>query len=86
MDAKVEEETRGMVADGEMDAETRGGLPRVDPERDVYPFCIVWTPIPGLTWLLPFVGHMGVCDSAGVTHDFAGPYFCLLYTSDAADD
>ncbi|KAJ8351083.1 hypothetical protein AAFF_G00152240, partial [Aldrovandia affinis] len=26
-------------------------------------------------WLLPFVGHMGICTSAGVIRDFAGPYF-----------
>jgi len=25
-------------------------------------------------WLLPFIGHMGICDSEGKVHDFAGPY------------
>ena len=34
---------------------------------------IVWSPIPGLTWFLPFVGHMGVCDSEGNIFDFGGP-------------
>jgi hypothetical protein len=34
----------------------------------------VWTPIPLLTWLFPCIGHMGIGDSAGVIHDFAGPY------------
>lgn len=29
-------------------------------ERDKFPYAIVWTPIPCLTWFLPFVGHM-VC-------------------------
>ncbi|KAA0165089.1 hypothetical protein FNF31_02102 [Cafeteria roenbergensis] len=46
----------------------------VEPRLNSYPFCIVWTPIPLLTWLLPFVGHMGIADSKGVTYDFAGPY------------
>lgn len=40
-----------------------------------FPFCIVWTPIPVISWLLPFVGHMGICTSKGITLDFAGPYF-----------
>jgi hypothetical protein len=43
--------------------------------RSRFPCSIVWTPIPLITWILPFVGHMGICDSRGVIHDFAGPYF-----------
>ncbi|KAK9719827.1 Protein of unknown function (DUF778) [Popillia japonica] len=31
----------------------------IDKTRDRYPFCIVWTPIPILTWLFPIIGHMG---------------------------
>ncbi|KAL7288989.1 transmembrane protein 222 [Trichogramma pretiosum] len=46
----------------------------VDPSRQRYPFCIVWTPIPVLTYLLPFIGHMGIANSGGVIRDFAGPY------------
>lgn len=38
------------------------------------PCSIVWTPIPGLSWLLPFVGHMGITNSAGVIRDFGGPF------------
>ena len=30
----------------------------IDVERDKFPFAIVWTPIPCITWFLPFVGHM----------------------------
>ena len=26
-------------------------------------------------WFIPFIGHMGICTSAGVIRDFAGPYF-----------
>lgn len=39
-----------------------------------YPFCIVWTPIPVLSWFFPFIGHMGIAMSNGVIRDFAGPY------------
>lgn len=42
---------------------------------DKYPFCIVWTPIPVLSWFFPFIGHMGIALSSGVIRDFAGPYF-----------
>ncbi|CAF1029987.1 unnamed protein product [Adineta steineri] len=48
---------------------------RIDPKRVRYPHCIVWTPIPVLTWLFPFVGHMGIARTDGVIRDFAGPYY-----------
>ncbi|CAH1163587.1 unnamed protein product [Phaedon cochleariae] len=47
----------------------------IDFSRDRYPFCIVWTPIPFLTWIFPIIGHMGIALSSGVIRDFAGPYF-----------
>jgi len=48
---------------------------KIDHQRSRYPYCIVWCPIPCLTWLFPFIGHMGICMSSGVVRDFAGPYF-----------
>ena len=47
----------------------------IDSSRQRYPYCVVWTPIPLLTWFIPFVGHMGICTSAGVIRDFAAPYY-----------
>uniref|UniRef100_A0A336L8Q7 CSON005439 protein n=1 Tax=Culicoides sonorensis TaxID=179676 RepID=A0A336L8Q7_CULSO len=47
----------------------------IDFERDRFPFCLVWTPIPVLTWFFPFIGHLGIAMSNGVIRDFAGPYF-----------
>jgi hypothetical protein len=47
----------------------------IDIKQDVFPYCLVWTPIPCLTWIVPFVGHMGICDSKGKIYDFAGPYY-----------
>lgn len=52
-----------------------GNNPEIDVSKDRYPFCIVWTPIPLLTWLIPIVGHMGIALSSGVIRDFAGPYY-----------
>ena len=48
---------------------------QIDLERQRYPYCIVWTPIPCITWVLPSIGHAGICTSEGIIHDFAGPYF-----------
>lgn len=39
-----------------------------------YPYCIVWTPLPLITALFPFIGHTGVCTSEGIIHDFSGSY------------
>jgi hypothetical protein len=50
-------------------------LTKIDPARERYPHCVVWTPIPVLSWLFPMIGHMGICDSQGIIHDFAGPYY-----------
>lgn len=41
-----------------------------------YPRAIVWGPLPPLTCCgCPCVGHMGIGDSEGKIHDFAGPYY-----------
>eukprot|EP01041_Mallomonas_annulata_P000820 gene820-1596_t len=46
----------------------------ISPSKNRFPYCIVWSPLPPITWIFPFIGHMGVCNSNGVIHDFAGPY------------
>jgi len=46
----------------------------IDHKRNRYPVCVVWTPIPFLSWLFPFVGHMGIAYTNGVVRDFSGPY------------
>ncbi|CAH8431901.1 unnamed protein product [Schistosoma bovis] len=46
----------------------------VTPLLHRFPYSIVWTPIPLLTWFFPFIGHMGIANSYGVIYDFAGPY------------
>mmetsp|Transcript_25934 Transcript_25934/g.57408 ORF Transcript_25934/g.57408 Transcript_25934/m.57408 type:complete len:180 (+) Transcript_25934:148-687(+) len=49
-------------------------MPLIDPSIEKFPYCIVWTPIPCISWIFPFIGHTGIADSTGVIHDFAGPY------------
>eukprot|EP01039_Chlorochromonas_danica_P009155 gene9158-10106_t len=46
----------------------------IDPSIQKYPYCIVWTPLPVISWFLPFIGHTGIADSEGCIYDFAGPY------------
>ena len=50
-------------------------MAKVDHELQRYPHSIVWTPIPCLTWLFPFIGHMGIATTEGIIRDFAGPYY-----------
>ncbi|KAI8537068.1 hypothetical protein RHMOL_Rhmol10G0306000 [Rhododendron molle] len=50
----------------------------IDPRRGRFPCCIVWTPLPVLSWLVPFIGHMGICREDGVILDFAGPNFVCV--------
>jgi len=46
----------------------------VSVKRNRYPHSIVWSPLPVISWLLPFIGHMGITNSEGIIFDFAGPY------------
>ncbi|GAB1602261.1 transmembrane protein 222-like [Argonauta hians] len=48
---------------------------RMDIRNNRFPYSIVWTPIPCLTWFFPIIGHMGIATSTGVIRDFAGPYY-----------
>merc|ERR1719412_1046446 len=59
----------------QVEAEESVTMAKVDHERQRYPHSIVWTPIPCLTWLFPFIGHMGIATTEGIIRDFAGPYY-----------
>lgn len=50
----------------------------VRPRNKRFPLCITWTPLPGLTQLIPSIGHTGIGDSQGIIHDFAGPYYISI--------
>jgi hypothetical protein len=55
-----------------MEQDDDGGV--IDIRKNRYPYCLVWTPLPLITWLLPFIGHTGICTKDGVIHDFSGSY------------
>ncbi|KAG9459243.1 hypothetical protein H6P81_003751 [Aristolochia fimbriata] len=57
----------------------RSSLPNeIDAKRARFPCCIVWTPLPVLSWFIPFIGHIGICREDGVILDFAGPNFVCV--------
>ena len=45
----------------------------LDEQRD--PYSIVWTPLPLLSYICPTIGHVGICTSEGIIHDFGGSGF-----------
>eukprot|EP01091_Cochliopodium_minus_P004643 TRINITY_DN1452_c0_g1_i1.p1 TRINITY_DN1452_c0_g1~~TRINITY_DN1452_c0_g1_i1.p1 ORF type:complete len:187 (-),score=29.85 TRINITY_DN1452_c0_g1_i1:32-592(-) len=49
-------------------------LNKVNTKRDFFPNCIVWCPLPLLSWFIPIIGHLGITDSNGIINDFVGPY------------
>lgn len=57
-------------------------LEQVDPEKARFPCCVVWTPLPIVSWLAPFIGHVGICKEDGTILDFAGSY--LINVNDYA--
>ncbi|KAA6387898.1 MAG: hypothetical protein EZS28_016577 [Streblomastix strix] len=62
------------IEDDETELPVRDCFELEDKESDRFPFSVVWTKIPLLTWVLPFIGHLGICDSKGKVYDFQGPY------------
>lgn len=43
-------------------------------EDDHFPYCIVWTPLPIVTWFVPIIGHTGISDSRGIIYDFSDDF------------
>ncbi|CAN0857848.1 Protein REVERSION-TO-ETHYLENE SENSITIVITY1 [Linum grandiflorum] len=47
-------------------------LEEIDPKKARFPCCLVWTPLPVVSWLAPFMGHVGICREDGTILDFSG--------------
>lgn len=60
---------RGDVKNIEMSPSIPTGTPRINHEKEIYPYCIVWTPLPMISWFLPFIGEF---------EKLALPWFLLL--------
>lgn len=50
-------------------------LGEIDPKKSKFPCCLVWTPLPVVSWLAPFIGHVGICREDGAVLDFSGSNF-----------
>lgn len=48
---------------------------KIFPSKNRYPYCIVWTPIPFLTYIIPFIGQTGIANSKGIIHDYSASFF-----------
>ena len=48
---------------------------KIYPSKNRYPYCIVWTPIPFLTDIIPFIGQTGIANSKGIIHDYSASFF-----------
>ena len=67
---RVEQQASGLHAGADLESGSDSGLESIIDSK--FPCSIVWTPIHPITCLLPFVGHMGICDSMGRLHDWGG--------------
>ncbi|KAI3692586.1 hypothetical protein L6452_32404 [Arctium lappa] len=50
-------------------------LDEINPTKARFPCCLVWTPLPVVSWLAPFIGHVGLCMEDGAIVDFSGSNF-----------
>ncbi|KAK8971262.1 Protein REVERSION-TO-ETHYLENE SENSITIVITY1 [Platanthera guangdongensis] len=50
-------------------------LDELNPKTARFPCCVVWTPLPIISWLTPYIGHVGICREDGAILDFAGSNF-----------
>ena len=50
----------------------------INIETQKFPYSIVWTKLPCLSVILPFIGHTGIGTSKGIIHDFSGNYFISI--------
>lgn len=53
-------------------------LDEIDPKKAKFPCCLVWIPLPVVSWLAPFIGHVGICREDGAILDFSGSNFVNL--------
>ncbi len=45
---------------------------KISVKDEIFPTCIVWTALCGITWFCPVIGHMGICDEKGNIYEFLG--------------
>uniref|UniRef100_A0A0E0HHI3 Uncharacterized protein n=1 Tax=Oryza nivara TaxID=4536 RepID=A0A0E0HHI3_ORYNI len=75
----VDEEVEAACGDGVVSSSNEmqelWPLGEVDQKGTRFPCCIVWTPLPVVSWLAPYIGHVGIAREDGTVMDFAGSNF-----------
>lgn len=51
--------------------------PSTSAPKPPYKCCLLWSPIPIISWFLPFIGHTGISDSRGHIIDWAGAGYAI---------
>ncbi|VWU52500.1 conserved protein, unknown function [Hepatocystis sp. ex Piliocolobus tephrosceles] len=46
----------------------------INAKKKKFPYCVVFTYLPYLSTFVPIIGHVGICTSSGVIHDFSSSY------------
>ena len=72
---KQEEETNKDLITLNSNTQLNINTKKINAQKNRYPHCIVWTPIPFLTYIIPSIGHTGIATSEGIIHDFAGSFY-----------
>ena len=54
-----EDQDRSVEHEGSM--QNLNSNSQIDVKYQRYPYCIVWTPIPLISWIFPMIGHVGIC-------------------------
>ncbi|KAK4378652.1 hypothetical protein RND71_000514 [Anisodus tanguticus] len=62
-----------------------GPLDGSDPSKEKFPCCLVWTPLPVVSWLAPFVGHVAICREDGTIVEFSGANLIYVGTLSYGD-
>jgi len=72
---KQEEETNKDLITLNSNTQLNINTKKINAQKNRYPYCIVWTPIPFLTYIIPSIGHTGIATSEGIIHDFAASFY-----------
>ena len=72
---KQEEETNKDLITLNSNTKLNINTKKINAQKNRYPYCIVWTPIPFLTYIIPSIGHTGIATSEGIIHDFAASFY-----------
>ncbi|CRG97826.1 conserved Plasmodium protein, unknown function [Plasmodium gallinaceum] len=46
----------------------------INKKDNKFPYCVVFAYLPCVSTFIPIVGHVGICTSSGLVHDFSGSY------------